>query len=129
MACRNSRLEHMTPDFAATAFAEFRRALHVGGHLIVTVPNEEDLGANSVACPDCGCVFYRVQQVQSFSANSLAQVMRTAGFEVVFAFSLHLKYFRGTWLARSLGRARHRVRSWRHRPNPHLLAIGTRRPT
>lgn len=121
-------LEHLSPAFMATALSESRRVLRPGGHLIVTVPNEEDLAAHSVACPDCGCVFHRMQHVQSFSRHSLAQQIGSFGFDVVIASSLHLKYFAGNWLTRPLGAVRHRARVLRRRPNPHLLAVARRPP-
>jgi SAM-dependent methyltransferase len=119
-------LEHLSQKAAATACAEFRRVLQPGGYLIVTVPNEEDLQANSVACPDCGCVFHRMQHVQSFSSESLSTWLRGVGFEPIFVASLHLKYFTGNWMSRPVGILRHLARRLRHRQNPHLLAIARR---
>jgi len=122
-------LEHLSQESAATACAEFRRVLQPGGHLIVTVPNEEDLQANSVACPDCGCVFHRMQHVQNFSGASLSRWLTGVGFEPVFVASLHLKHFGGRWMTRPVGLVKHLARRLRHRTNPHLLGIGRRLPS
>lgn len=119
-------LEHLGSEFATQALAETRRILGPGGHLIITVPNEEDLRANAVACPDCGCVFHRMQHVQSFTSPSLTRLLSASGFEVVFATGLNLKHFGGPWATGPVGWLRHLVRNLRHRPNPHLLAIGRR---
>ncbi len=121
-------LEHLPPELTATVFKEMQRILRPGGFLIVTVPNEEELSANAVACPDCGCVFHRMQHVQSFSRRSLGDRMRAAGFEVVWAVSLHLKHFAGSWAIRPMGRLRQLVHNLRQRPNPHLVGIGRRGP-
>ena len=121
-------LEHLGPELATKAFAELHRVLRPGGHLIVTVPNEEDLGVNTVVCPDCGCVFHRKQHVQRYSKTSLALPIRDAGFEIVFLASLHLKHFSRGRISRALAPLKQFARVLRRRPNPHLLAIGRRLP-
>ncbi len=121
-------LEHLAPELAATALEEIQRVLQPGGSLIITVPNEEDLDESAVACPDCGCVFHRMQHLQSFTRPSLEETLRKAGFDVVWAASLHLKHFAGSWATRPVGHLQHLVHNLRHRPNPHLLVIGRRRP-
>jgi len=120
-------LEHLSPAFMAKAFAEFHRVLQPGGHVIATVPNEEDLAAKSVACPDCGCVFHRMQHVQRFSRELLAEGLRRGSFDAVLVVAVNLKHFTGSWAHRSLGMVKHLTRRLRHRSNPHLLAIGRRR--
>jgi SAM-dependent methyltransferase len=122
-------LEHLTPESAARACAEFRRVLQSGGHLILTVPNEEDLQANAVACPDCGCIFHRMQHVQRFSRESLSEWLVGVGFEPIFVAGLHLKHFAGRWMIRPIGLLNHLVRRLRHRANPHLVAIARLLPT
>ena len=121
-------LEHLGSDLTTKAFAEMRRVLRPGGHLVITVPNEEDLSANAVACPDCGCVFHRMQHVQSFSEQSLGRLLAAADFEPVFVAGLNLRYFAGGRMAAAVGHLRHLVRALRRRPSPHLLAVG-RRPS
>lgn len=116
-------LEHLTPKTAAAAWMEFHRVLQPGGHLVVTVPNAEDLQANAVACPDCGCVFHRMQHIQRFSHELLSEWLRGAGFEPEFVAGVHLKHFARGWLITPLGLVKHLVRRLRQRPNPHLVAI------
>ena len=117
-------LEHMDNNFMAKAFDEMRRVLKEGGHLIVTVPNEENLEAKKIACPECGCVFHRVQHMQSFNRQSLAEMLHDHGFQVEFCKGLNFFDFSGDKLSRVTGFGRRVISIFRHSSPPHLLAIG-----
>jgi len=119
-------MEHVPPDLTAAAYAEISRVLRPGGHLIITVPNAENLEANSVACPECGCVFHRMQHLQRFTAESLAQRMTAAGFTVVFSRGVALKHFTGGRPARAVGVLRQAARGLQGRPSPNLVAVASR---
>jgi len=119
-------MEHLTPDQTVVTYAEISRILRPGGHLIITVPNAEDLEANSVACPECGCVFHRMQHLQRFTAESLAQRMTAAGFTVAFSRGVALKHFTGGRPARAVGVLRQMARRLQGRPSPNLVAVASR---
>jgi hypothetical protein len=60
---------------------EIRRILKPGtGYLFVTTPNNENLEASTVFCPECGAVFHRYQHLRSFTIESLEELMRSHGF-------------------------------------------------
>lgn len=65
----------------AAALAEARRLLCPGGTLIVSVPNLEQLG--HVVCPHCKKPFNTDGHLHSFSADSLSDTLRAAGFDPV----------------------------------------------
>lgn len=119
-------LEHLRPGHTEEAFRELRRVIAPGGHLIITVPNEESLDARKIACPECGCVFHRVQHVQSFSQRSLAALTRTGGFTTIFCAALNFADYSGDPFGRVMGLLRRLADPLRHRPKPHLLAIARR---
>jgi SAM-dependent methyltransferase len=124
--CLIEVMEHLAPDLAEATYAEIHRALRPGGHLIITVPNAENLEANSVACPECGCVFHRMQHLQRFTAESLAQHMTAAGFKVAFSRGVALKHFTGGRPARVIGVVRQMARRLQGRPSPNLVAVASR---
>lgn len=84
-------IEHLLPDAAYATLTEILRLLRVGGHVVVTTPNEEDLAANEIMCPECGCVFHRVQHIRTFSARSLADLLRGVGFASVHTEATNLR--------------------------------------
>ncbi len=73
-------LEHLNDKELYETIKEAYRLLRVGGFIVVTVPNEEDLELNEVICPECGCVFHRWQHVRSWSTKSLREFMESNGF-------------------------------------------------
>ncbi|MDD5430719.1 MAG: class I SAM-dependent methyltransferase [Candidatus Pacebacteria bacterium] len=77
-------LEHILDEDLPNNLKELNRALKIGGHLIITVPNEENLDKSKVCCPDCGAVFHRVQHVRTFSAQSISELFKQYGFRAVF---------------------------------------------
>lgn len=83
-------IEHLLPDQRVATLREVCRLLRTGGKLIVTVPNEEDLAASSIACPDCGCVFHRMQHVSSWSTASLSSLLTSHGLEIGFCEATRL---------------------------------------
>jgi SAM-dependent methyltransferase len=85
-------IEHLSSDLLVSSLKELRRLIRPGGFLVVTVPNEEDLEADAVLCPDCGCIFHRVQHVSSWSTRSLSATLQSHGFDptLCLATTFHL---------------------------------------
>lgn len=74
-------LEHLLPAQLTPTLMELYRVVRPGGHVVVTVPNEEHLEVGKDICPDCGCIFHRVQHVQSFTVSTLSGLMKEHGFQ------------------------------------------------
>ena len=68
-------LEHLTPAVMRLALSEISRVLVPGGHIIGTVPCEENLAENTFACPHCGEVFHKVGHLQSFDAPGILRTL------------------------------------------------------
>ena len=75
-------LEHLTDDILHSSLGEVRRVLKPDGFFIGTVPANERLIDNQVACPHCGKSFHRWGHVQSFSLSQLSEVLSSNNFTV-----------------------------------------------
>jgi SAM-dependent methyltransferase len=115
-------VEHMDDAVLHGALAEARRLLRAGGNLVITTPNEENLEQSKVICPECACIFHRVQHVRSWSAASLEEFMSKAGFETIACYATTLSPY-GAGVLDRLYRA---VYPSIRRRRPHLIYIGRR---
>jgi SAM-dependent methyltransferase len=86
----NATIEHMSDNYLFPTLQEFKRLLRAGGSVIVTTDNDEDLERDFICCPDCGCVFHRVQHVRSFTKESLSNLMESQGFTTFFVDAVDL---------------------------------------
>lgn len=77
-------IEHLTDDYLLPTLSEVNRILKTGGKLVITTPNSEPLGLQEVICPDCGCIFHRVQHVRSFDRHSLSKLVGEFGFSSIY---------------------------------------------
>jgi ubiquinone/menaquinone biosynthesis C-methylase UbiE len=68
-------LEHLSADICHQTLVEVVRVLKPGGYLIGTVPADEDLTIKEVICPECGNCFHRWGHLQSFSSQSLQELL------------------------------------------------------
>jgi SAM-dependent methyltransferase len=118
-------LEHLLEDQIAPTLAEIRRILRPHGEVIVTTPHAEDLAANVVHCPECGCTFHRWQHVRSLRPEELSELMRQAGFETELCQAVFFRPPRG-WTATLVRALTDAYRTWRgiSDPVPHLLYVG-----
>ncbi len=73
-------IEHLLPDDLEATVSELHRVTKKGKHLVVTTPNDEDLDGDKVLCPECGCVFHRMQHVRAWNGESLSRYMAGHGF-------------------------------------------------
>ena len=76
-------VEHLDDENLSRVLSECYRVLSPKGTLIVTTPNEEDLEAANVLCPECGCTFHMWQHQRVWKANSLKDTLNQAGFRRV----------------------------------------------
>ncbi|MGB9980640.1 class I SAM-dependent methyltransferase [Methanobacterium sp.] len=102
-------LEHLDSDTLSKGITEVNRILKNGGHLIVTVPYNENLRQNMVLCPDCGTKFHRWGHIQVFNEENIKLLLKDdfklikikkmpIGFNATHNF---LKYLR--WLIERFG--------------------------
>jgi Methyltransferase domain len=66
-------LEHLEPDTLPEAVAELKRVAR--SHVVITVPNQEDLLFSSHSCPVCGQVFHINGHLSSFGETEILKLM------------------------------------------------------
>lgn len=77
-------IEHLLPESLEAYLRELYRITKKGGFVCITTPFNEDLGKKEVLCPDCGSIFHRVQHLNTFTVQSMADLMDKVGFNKVF---------------------------------------------
>jgi SAM-dependent methyltransferase len=114
-------VEHLLDEELRLLLTDVHRALRPGGSLVVVAPNEEKLQIGETVCPDCGCMFHRLQHVRSWTAGSLAAFLSGCGFETVVAAPRYLD--QRWWKSRLITAAARRL----GKRLPHLIYIGRKR--
>jgi 2-polyprenyl-3-methyl-5-hydroxy-6-metoxy-1,4-benzoquinol methylase len=112
-------VEHLTDDLLNPTLREICRLLKPSGVVLLTTPNQEDLGAETVICPDCGRIFHRWQHVRNWSLASIEAAMVAQGFTTRLV--RETLFLQSPWSLLSLGRKLYGVlRGYR----PHLVYVG-----
>ena len=96
-------IEHLADDQLKFTINTIKRLLAPNGIAILTTPNDEDLGAQKVLCPDCGAVFHRYQHMRSWAPDSLCALMNENGLRVI---KLAVTDFYRVWPTWSLPKAK-----------------------
>jgi SAM-dependent methyltransferase len=116
-------IEHLTDDYLTTTLAEIRRILKPGGKIIVTTPNNETLARQNVICPDCGCVFHRVQHIRAFNKTSLTDLTTELGYRKLHCEATDFsEYGSKGFIYKFANNIRGRVSKFYEKP--HLVYIG-----
>ncbi len=68
-------IEHLTPDQTEQTLASVRNLLRAGGHLVGTVPDNEDLKQNRFTCLHCGQASHRVGHEQTFTVATMRALL------------------------------------------------------
>lgn len=84
-------IEHILNQDLNKTLTEIHRITRKGGFVLVTTPNAENLEARKVICPECGCIFHRIQHVSSWTKDSLSAIMKDNGFSQVMCKATRLK--------------------------------------
>jgi len=116
-------IEHLTDNYLFPTLKEIHRILKPGGTLVITTPNNENLDLQNVVCPDCGCVFHRVQHVRSFDSRRMTQLMQEKNFNSVFCEAVDLTDY-GKSLPIRLAKNMIRMTKGKNYSAPHLVYIG-----
>ena len=73
-------IEHVPDRLLGQTLDQVNGLLRDGGIVIVTTPNEENIGQAQVLCPMCRQVFHPWQHVRSFTHQSLENQLSSHGF-------------------------------------------------
>lgn len=83
-------LEHLLPEDTHLIMTELSRIMKPQSHLILTVPNCEDLDFKKTACPDCGAEFHTMQHLTNWNHEKLKDFLGQWGFSTVFSHNTFL---------------------------------------
>lgn len=118
-------VEHLLPETRAAILRNLHRIVKVGGYLLISTPNNEDLSKQSVLCPDCGAIFHDTQHVFRYTEEGLGDLMAAIGFDKVLSLETCLPKYRNLYrrfrIAYSSLEARLRGK---RAERPHLVYIG-----
>jgi hypothetical protein len=107
-------VEHVTPDVAASIYAELRRLIQPRGAIVITTPACEDLAMAANYCPFCDSEFHMWQHLRSLSPASLRDELTAAGLDVRWCTAIDLEAFDPQATLTRVSRARRLVSwSWR----------------
>jgi SAM-dependent methyltransferase len=119
-------IEHLPREAWDPLVAEVARVLRPGGRFVVTTPNQEDLAAHKVACPECGSVFHRVQHLESVDAAALVALLRRHGLVARLVRATNFRHFPDRALGRLLEGVLRFFPGLDARTAPHLIAVAER---
>lgn len=118
-------IEHLNDNYFNSTLNEIQRILKPGGKLIITTPNNENLEKSHVICPDCGCIFHRMQHIRRFDKNSLIEIISKFKIDIVFCDGINLFDYKKKTIIKKLIRFLKNIYS-KERIKPHLVFIGTK---
>jgi 2-polyprenyl-3-methyl-5-hydroxy-6-metoxy-1,4-benzoquinol methylase len=84
-------IEHILDQEFNQTLRRVHDLLKVGGTLILTTPNNEDLELGMAYCPVSNMLFHRWQHVRSFTAESLATLLSRYGISPVVVHCLDFR--------------------------------------
>ena len=119
-------LEHVPGESWDPLVAEVARVLRPGGRFVVTTPNQEDLAARRIACPECGAVFHRAQHLESVDAGSLRRLLERHGLAVRRLRATNFRHFPDRAAGRLFAAVLRAFPGLGSRTEPHLIAVGER---
>jgi len=81
-------IEHVLDEQLDSTLAKLAQFTRVGGTLIISTPNNEDLDLNMAYCPVSNLLFHRWQHVRSFTRETLGALLAKHGFEEIVTHEL-----------------------------------------
>lgn len=117
-------IEHLSDEQLAGTLDLIKRMLEPGGVVVFTTPNDEDLTASRLYCPECDHVFHRWQHVRSWNAQTLGALLKEQGFRNVKAWTTDFSPPVGLGAWGQVRRVFRAIGNGADRGLPHLVAAG-----
>jgi len=76
-------IEHLLDSELTDVLKKVGSLLKQDGKIIITTPNNEDIGLDICYCPTCNTTFHRWQHVRSFSGDSLKETLMQINIEPI----------------------------------------------
>lgn len=88
-------LEHLLDEMLPDTLAELSRLLKQDGIAFFTTPFNENLSDSLIYCPFCNHEFHKVQHVRRFTRESITDLLKQYGFEVLYCEAIDLLALQG----------------------------------
>lgn len=85
-------IEHLEDEARQSVLGQIHDLLTTGGIVILSTPNNEDLGRELICNPTTNEIYHRWQHVYSWTGKSLSDELERHGFKTVAVIETDLKY-------------------------------------